>query len=389
MNPQSASLLLGTICLMTLAGCDRADPKPLAVQPEVIFINVAEQPVTLSSQLPARTSAYETSDVRPQVDGLVLARLFQEGDHVEAGQPLYRIDPAPYRTQEASAAASLRRAQAEIAATTGLARRYAELIKINAVAAQDLENAQMAANQSIADVAAQRAALNNARINLGRTVIKAPISGRIGRSAITTGALVSAAQPGALATIQRLDPIFIDVQQSSTDVLRLRRQLLAGQLASPGGIAHVRLIMEDGSPYPHLGALKFIDVTVDPATGSQTIRAVFPNPDRLLLPGMFVRAEIVEGTQTRGILIPQQAVSRNTRGEPTALIVGKNDKLQLKTLTAPRTVGSSWLVSAGLSPGDRLVVEGAQSLQPGAAVRPVPQQNGDGSRTIPTQAQRR
>lgn len=358
--------------MAALFGCSSAGPQVAASGPaEVQFVTVAEQPVTLATELPARTSAFETSDVRPQVDGLVTARLFQEGDHVQQGQPLYRIDPAPYAAQVASAQASLQRARAQIASSSGLARRYAELVKINAVAPQDFENARTGAQQASADVASAEATLRSARINLARTLIKAPISGRIGRSTITTGALVSAAQPLPLTTIQRLDPIYVDIQQASTDVLRLRRQFLAGDF-SEGGVAHIRLTMEDGSAYPQLGLIKFTDVTVDPSTGSQTIRAEFPNRDGLLLPGMFVRAKLVEGTRIRAITIPQQAVTRNNRGEPTALVIAPDGKLALRVLTAPRTVGQSWLITNGLRPGDRVVVEGAQALQPGSPVKAIP-----------------
>ncbi len=364
------------IPFLALVACGQGAAPPSGGPPQVSFVTVAEQPVTLSTVLPGRTSAYETSDVRPQVDGLVLARLFEEGEHVGAGQPLYRIDPAPYEAQAANARAALARARAEIASSAGLARRYGELVKINAIAVQDFENARTSAEQARADVAAQQAALRSAQINLGRTTIKAPIAGRIGRSAITTGALVAASQAAPLATIQRLDPIFVDIQQSSADLLRLRQQMLAGALVDSSGTAHVRLTLEDGTVYPETGTLKFADVTVDPATGSQAIRAVFPNPNRLLLPGMFVRAELVEGTRTKAILVPQQAVSRDERGQPTVLVVGADGKLQQRTLTAPRTVGTDWLVTAGIKPGDKVVVEGAQTLQPGAAVKAVPFREG-------------
>lgn len=364
------------LSLMALAGCGQGAQQAQPTPPQVAYITITEQPVTLSTVLPARTSAYETSDVRPQVDGLILARLFQEGDDVKAGQPLYRIDPAPYQAQAANARAALANARAQIAATAGLARRYGELVKINAVAVQDFENAQASAQQAQASVAAQEATLRNATINLERTTIRAPIAGRIGRSTITTGALVSAGQTSALTTIQRLDPIFVDVQQSSADLLRLRQEMLSGQIATSDGIAHVRLTLEDGSVYPQTGTFQFADVTVDPSTGSQAIRAKFPNPQRLLLPGMFVRAEVVEGTRTKAILIPQQAVTRDTRGQATVFVIGADNKLQARTLQAPRTVGTNWLVTGGVKPGERVVVEGPPTLQPGASVTPVPKQEG-------------
>ena len=355
-----------------LAACGQAPQQPQAGPPQVAFVTVAAKPVTLSSELPGRTNAYETSEVRPQVNGLVLARLFQEGDMVRQGQPLYRIDPSPYEAQVASASAALTRARAAIASSNALARRYGELVKINAISRQDFENATTQSQQAQADVAAQAAALRTAQIDLGRTTVKAPITGRIGRSTFTTGALVTAAQTEPLTVIQRLDPIYVDIQQSSADLLKLRQQILAGQVSRGGSDARVRLKLEDGTTYGPEGTLKFTDVTVDPATGSQTIRAVFPNPRGLLLPGMFVRAELVEGTRANAILVPQRAVTRDEKGQPLVMVVGADGKLQPRTLTAPRTVGQDWLVTAGLKPGDKVVVEGAQNLQPGTPVKAVP-----------------
>jgi membrane fusion protein (multidrug efflux system) len=349
-------------------GGEQAAP---AGPPEVGVVTVRQEPVQLSSELPGRTSAYETSDVRPQVNGLILERLFNEGDQVSKGQALYRIDPAPYAAQVASARAALGRARAAIASTSALARRYGELVKINAISRQEAENAVVAAQQAQADVAAQQAALQSAQIDLARTTIRAPISGRIGRSTYTTGALVSAAQADALTTIQRIDPIFVDIQQSSADVLRLRQQMLSGEMSRAGGAARVRLKLEDTSAYPQEGVLKFTDVTVDPTTGSQVVRAQFPNAGGLLLPGMYVRAEMVEGTRANGMLVPQGAVTRDEKGNPTVLVVGAQNKVEMRKLTAPRTVGTNWLVTAGLKPGDKVVVEGLQNLRPGAAVKPV------------------
>jgi membrane fusion protein (multidrug efflux system) len=362
----------GLALLLAACGSPQEQGPAAAPPPQVSYITVTSQPVTLSSELPGRTSAYETSDVRPQVNGLVLARLFQEGDMVRKGQPLYRIDPAPYQAQVASARAAVTRARAAIASTAALARRYNELVKINAISRQEAENAVTGAQQAQADVAAQQAALRNAEIDLARTTIRAPISGRIGRSAFTTGALVTASQTEPLTTIQRLDPIFVDIQQSSAEVLNLRQQVIQGELNRGSGDARVRLKLENGSIYPQEGTLKFTDVSVDPATGSQVIRAVFSNPRGLLLPGMFARAELVEGTKSAAILIPQLAVSRDERGNPTTMVVGADGKLQLRTLTAPRTIGTKWLVTAGLKPGDKVVVQGAQGLRPGMAVKGVP-----------------
>ena len=354
-----------------LSACGKPE-QPAAPPPQRVgFVTVAEQPVTLTTELPGRTTAYETSEVRPQVNGLITARLFEEGQQIRKGQALYRIDPSPYQAQVASARAAVTRAQASIASSRALARRYGELVKINAIARQDFENAQTTANQASADVAAQRAALRTAQIDLGRTTITAPIAGRIGASVFTTGALVSAAQANALTTIQRLDPIFVDLSQSSADLLRLRQQMLSGAV-SRGGDARVRLKLEDGSTYPVEGTLKFAAVTVDPATGSQTIRAVFPNRQGLLLPGMYVRAELVEGTQAAAILVPQRAVTRDEQGRPSVLVVGAGNKAEPRLLTTSRTAGDNWIVTGGLKPGDKVIVEGTMTLRPGAVVTPVP-----------------
>jgi membrane fusion protein (multidrug efflux system) len=339
-------------------------PSPVGV------ITVAEQPVTLSAELPGRTSAYETSDVRPQVDGIVRARLFTEGDYVRAGQPLYRIEPATYEAKAANARAALGRAKASTIGAEGQVRRYAELLKRNFVSRQLYENAVSAAGEARADVQAQAAALRSAQIDLDRTVVRAPISGRIGRSLFTTGALVRAGQDQPLTTIQRLDPIYVDIQQSSADLLRLREQTLAGEVAKDR--APVRLQLETGSMYPLTGTLSFADVTVDQETGSQTIRAVFPNPQHLLLPGMFVRGQLSQGIQSRGILVPQRAVSRNERGQPTVLVVGKNNMAELRVIQADRSVGDSWLVTGGLKPGEQVIVEAGPLLRPGVPVKPQP-----------------
>jgi membrane fusion protein, multidrug efflux system len=340
--------------------------------PQVGVVEVREQSVELSTELPGRTSPFETSDVRPQVNGLILKRLFVEGDMVRAGQPLYKIDPSPYEAQAANARAGVARAQATIASTAALARRYGELVRINAISRQDAENAAASSNQARADVAAQRAALRTAQIDLARTTVKAPISGRIGRSTFTTGALVTASQTEALTTIQRLDPIYVDIQQSSADLLRLRQQISSGALSRNGSDARIRLKLEDGSLYPLTGTLRFADVTVDPATGSQVIRAVFPNPRGLLLPGMFVRAELVQGTQASALVVPQRAVSRDEKGQPTVMVVGPDSKLAQRVLTAPRTVGDNWIVTSGLKPGDKVVVEGGMTAMPGTVVKAVP-----------------
>ncbi|MFG6284053.1 efflux RND transporter periplasmic adaptor subunit [Sphingomonas sp. S6] len=370
----AATLALALVLGGTLTGCGgKGQQQQQAPQgpPTVGYAVVREQPVTLTTELPGRTTAFETSEVRPQVNGLIRARLFTEGDMVRAGQPLYRIDSAPYQAQVASARAALARARAAIASSEALARRYGELVKINAIARQEYENAQTSAQQARADVAAQQAALRTAQIDLARTTIRAPISGRIGRSVFTTGALVSASQTEALATIQRLDPVYVDIQQSSADLLKLRQQIMDGQLLRDGN-APVKLTLEDGTAYGPQGTLRFADVTVDPTTGSQVIRALFPNPNGLLLPGMFVRASLVQGIKQNGMLVPQRAVTRDEKGQATAMVIGADGKVQPRSLQTTRTIGDSWLVTGGLKPGDKVIVEGGMMLRPGMPVKGEP-----------------
>ncbi|MHA6717963.1 efflux RND transporter periplasmic adaptor subunit [Sphingomonas sp. RS6] len=359
---------------LALAACGGQPQQPQQGQagpPPVSYVTIKQQAVPLTSELPGRLTPYESSEVRPQVNGLILERLFTEGDMVRQGQPLYRIDPAPYRASVASARAALARAKAAIASNDALARRYGELVKINAISKQEYENAVTSAQQARADVAAQEAALRTAEIDFARTTIRAPISGRIGRSVYTTGALVSASQADALTTIQRLDPIYVDIQQSSADLLKLRQQIMAGKIARDGN-AKVKLILEDGSTYGPQGTLRFADVTVDETTGSQVIRALFPNPDGLLLPGMFVRAHLVEGTQQNAMLVPQRAVSRDERGNPIVLVVGAQNKIEPRPIQTSRTAGENWVVTGGLKPGDKVIVEGAMMLRPGMPVTPQP-----------------
>ena len=332
---------------------------------------VREQPVTIPIELPGRTAAFEVSDVRPQIDGLIRQRLFTEGDYVREGQPLYRVDPVTYETRVASAEAGVARARATVGSTGAQARRYAELVALNAISRQQYDDALAAANLARAEVGVQQATLRAARIDLARAVVRAPISGRIGRSLYTTGALVTAGQANPLATIQRLDPIFVDIQYSSADLLQLRQQLQTGQLAWDG-TAPVRLRLETGGFYPLEGRLRFADVTVDPATGSQTIRCVFPNPQGLLAPGMFVRADIVGLTQARAILIPQSAVSRDPRGRATVQVVGRTNRVEVRPVLVDRAIGASWLVTGGLRPGERVIVEGGMMLRSGASVAPQP-----------------
>jgi len=366
-----AFVLLAAWFLYPRPTAQTAPPPPTPVG----IIVVSEQPVTLTTELPGRTSAYETSDVRPQVDGIIRARLFTEGDYVRAGQPLYKIDPIPYEARVANAQAALAKAQASTIGAEGQVRRYAELVKRDFVSKQLYDDALAAAGAARADVKAQAATLRSAQIDLDRTTVRAPISGRIGRSMFTTGALVKAGQDDPLSTIQRLDPIYVDIQQSSADLLRLREQTIAGQVSADR--APVRLQLETGTMYPLVGTLSFADVTVDQTTGSQTIRAVFPNPQHLLLPGMFVRGQLSQGIQSRAILIPQRAVSRDDRGRPTVMIVGKNNMAELRVIQADRTSGDNWVATGGLKPGDKVIVDAGPLLRPGIPVKPQLSRAGD------------
>jgi membrane fusion protein (multidrug efflux system) len=374
-SARPAFIALAALTALSLAACGA--PKGGGPQgggtPEVGVVTLQAAPVTLTTELPGRTSPYEVSDVRPQVSGIVKARLFKEGSAVKAGQLLYRIDPAPYQAAYDQAKAQLANAVANVATTQNKAQRYADLVKINAVSRQDLDDAQAAYKSAAAGVQQQKAALESAKINLDYTRVTAPIGGRIGASAVTVGALVTAQQTTALATIQRLDPIYVDVTQSASDELRLRRELAGGQVRNDGaaGLA-VRLKLDDGSDYGREGRLQFTDVTVDQASGAVTLRAVFPNPEGLLLPGLYVRALVVEGVQEGGILAPQQGVSRDDKGQPTALVVDGAGRAQLRELRTSRQMGNQWLVTDGLKSGDRLIVEGLLNAKAGQPVRAVP-----------------
>jgi membrane fusion protein (multidrug efflux system) len=327
----------------------------------------------LTTELPGRTSAYLIAEVRPQVGGIIQKRLFTEGSDVKEGEVLYQIDPAVYQATYNSAKAALARAEANLIPIRLKAGRYAELVKINAVSQQDYDDANAALKQAEADVEAGKAAVEIARINLAYTKVTAPISGRIGRSSVTNGALVTASQPAALATIQQLSPIYVDVTQSSAELLRLKQNLASGLLKSNGAAqARVRLILEDGSPYPLQGTLKFSEVTVDQSTGSITLRAIFPNPKHMLLPGMFVRAILEEGVNEHAILVPQRGVTRNPAGNAMVMVVGSEEKVEPRVIKVPRTVGENWLVSEGLKAGDRVILEGLQKARPGTPVKAVP-----------------
>jgi len=359
------------VLLLALASCGPKGPGgPPGGAPEVGVVVVRTEPVALTAELSGRTSAFLVSEVRPQVGGVITARLFQEGAYVRAGQPLYQIDPATYRASLQSAEAGLAQARAAYGTAKLKADRYKDLVTINAVSRQDNDDAQAAAQQAAANVQAQRAAVDQARINLGYSRVVAPISGRIGKSSVTPGALVTASQATALATVQNLDKIYVDVTQSAAELLKLRRDLAAGQIGGPTS-AQARLILEDGTIYPIPGKLEFADVTVDPGTGSVGLRAVFPNPDGTLLPGLYVRARISKGVVDAGVLAPQAAVTRDPKGQASVLVVGAGNKAETRALTIAQTVGDKWLVTAGLKAGDRVVVDGLQKAQPGAVVKPV------------------
>jgi len=355
-----------------ISGCGPGRPRENQ-PPEVGIVVLTPQSVPLTAELPGRTDPYATSDVRPQVTGILKSILFREGGLVRAGQPLYQIDPAPYQAAYDSAKAALANAEAAVVTAKLKANRYAALLKETAIANQDYDDAEATYKQDVANVAQQKANLKTARINLDYTRITAPITGRIGRSLVTPGALVTANQTTALATIQTLDPIYVDMNQSSSELVKLEQAAAAGHLTDRSqATARATLELEDGTPYQHDGTLQFSEVTVDPTTGAVVLRAVFPNPEGLLLPGMYVRATIIEGIATNAILAPQQGVSRNEKGEPTALIVDSHGIARLRVLEAPRAVGSNWLVTAGLAAGDRLIVEGLQKAQPDKPVRAVP-----------------
>ena len=341
--------------------------------PEVSVITIAPQAVTLTSELSGRTTAFLIADVRPQVSGIVKARLFTEGGDVKAGQTLYQIDAAPFEAALASAKATLAKAEANVQTLKLKAARYDELAGIDAVSKQDRDDTLASLKQGLADVEAGKAAVRTAQINLDYTRVSAPISGRIGRSSVTPGALLTANQETSLATVQQLDPIYVDVTQTSAELLQLRDELAAGTLQGvKNGQAKVKLLLENGSTYPLEGTLQFSEVSVDQGTGSVTLRAVFPNPQRRLLPGMYVRAVVDRGVSNKAILAPQAAVSRDAKGHATAMVVDGNGKVQARALTAPQMVGDNWLVTSGLAAGDKLVVDGLQSIQPGATVKPVP-----------------
>lgn len=354
---------------LTLSGCSKPEKKPPPT-PEAGFVTVKTEAVPLTVELAGRTAAYETSEVRPQVSGIVRERLFTEGSIVRAGQVLYRIDASLYRAAAAQAQANLQNANAAQEAAKARADRYRPLAKIEAVSQQDLTDATATSRQAGAAVAQNRAALDTANINLRFTQITAPITGRIGRSLVTTGALVTSAQADPMTTIQRLDPMFVDIQQSSADLLALRRALASGGLGMSS--AAVRLTLEDGSEYGPVGTVQFAEAMVDVNSGSVTLRARFPNPNGLLLPGMYVRAKLAQGVVQDAMLVPQQGVSRDAKGGATVLVIGADNKVAQRIVVASRVIGDKWLITKGLRTGEHIVTEGLLLIKPGQKVKPVP-----------------
>jgi membrane fusion protein (multidrug efflux system) len=372
-NPsKSPALAAAAAALLVMAGCgpDVSGPPPL---PEVGVVTLASRAIEITDELPGRTTAFRVAEVRPQVTGIVKRRFFTEGAEVKAGQQLFQIDAGSYRAALSSAQAALQRAEAQAVAARLLEERYAPLIAANAVSKQENDEAIAARARAEADVASARAAVDAARINVVYTQVLSPISGRIGRTLVTEGALVTSEQENPLATVQQLDPIYVDIAQSSTEMLRLQRQLESGQLVQDDKDgAEVVLSLEDGSTYAERGRLKVSEASVDPGTGSVTLRAVFPNPRRELLPGMFVRARLSQGMRTAAILVPQRGITRTPAGAASALVVGRDGKVEERVVTADRAIGDAWLVTAGLAAGDRVIVDGLQKVKPGVAVKAVP-----------------
>jgi membrane fusion protein (multidrug efflux system) len=361
---------VGVALLLSACGKEQSGPPP---PPEVGVFTLQPRNIAITDQLPGRTTAFRVAEVRPQVTGIVQRRLFTEGAEVKAGEQLFQIDAGAYRAALSSAEAALKRAEAQAVTAKLLEERYAPLIAANAVSKQENDEAIASRARAEADVAAAKAQVDSARINLVYTQLLSPINGRIGRALVTEGALVTSGQPAALATVQQLDPIYVDITQSSTELLRLQRQLANGELVkNDKNEAEVALTLEDGTPYTERGRLKVSEVSVDPSTGSVTLRAVFPNPRRELLPGMFVRAQLTRGTRQAALLVPQRGVSHNSKGEATVVVVESDNKVAERVVTADRAIAGEWLITAGLKPGDRVVLDGLQKVKPGAVVKPVP-----------------
>jgi len=371
-----AKVSVPALLALALVGCDGKDNAgsngPSAQgRTQVGVVTVHPQSVAITAELPGRTSASLIAEVRPQVGGLIKERLFKEGGEVKAGEPLYQIEPSSYQAAYDSAVASLQKAEAAVPSAEAKVERYTGLIKQNAVSKQDYDDAIASLAQAKADVAAARASVDTARINLEFTKITAPIGGRIDKSALTPGALVTASQDTALTTIRTLDPINVDVTQSSTNLLNLREAIREGRIKISGDNVAVRLKLDNGTTYPHAGRLEFSSAYVDETTGTYSVRAQFPNPERLLLPGMYVHAVVEEGVAPNSFLVPQRGVTRNTKGEAVALVANAQNKIEQRVLTVARSVGNSWLVEAGIGDGDRVVVEGSQFVRTGQDVTAI------------------
>ncbi|AZC23079.1 MULTISPECIES: efflux RND transporter periplasmic adaptor subunit EmhA [Pseudomonas] len=372
-KPAVTALVTAVALASLLSGCKKEEAAPAPQAPQVGVVTLQPQAFTLTSELPGRTTAFRIAEVRPQVNGIILKRLFKEGGDVKEGQQLYQIDPSIYE-------ATLKSAEANLQSTKSISDRYKQLVSEQAVSRQEYDTA-------VANRLQSEASLQNAQINLRYTKVLSPLTGRIGRSSVTEGALVSNGQATAMAVIQQLDPIYVDVTQSSVELLELRRELESGRLQKVGdNAAKVKLTLEDGSQYKLDGKLEFSEVSVDETTGSVTLRAVFPNPEHTLLPGMFVHAQLQAGVNSAAILAPQQGVTRDLKGAPTALVVGADNKVELRQLKASRTVGSQWLVEDGLKAGDRLITEGLQFVKPGIEVKASEATNVPAKNPAPAQA---
>jgi len=357
------------VCAALLTGCDgQENPQQHAQAPQVSVHIVKSAPLAVTTELPGRTDAYRVAEVRPQVSGIILHRNFTEGSDVKAGESLYQIDPATYQAAYDNAKGELVKAQAAANIAHLTVKRYVPLVGTQYVSKQEYDQAVATAQQADASVVAAKAGVESARINLAYTKVTSPINGRIGKSSVTEGALVTNGQATALATVQQLDPIYVDVTQSSSDFMRLKQQTSLQK----GDTSSVELLMENGQPYPLKGTLQFSDVTVDESTGSITLRALFPNPQHMLLPGMFVRARIDEGTQPDAILVPQQGVPRTPRGDATVLVVNEKNQVESRTVVAPQAIGDRWLITEGLKNGDRVIISGLQKVRPGVTVVAIP-----------------
>jgi membrane fusion protein (multidrug efflux system) len=371
LNFNSNALTAILLCSLSLTACNREpQARPAPPMPEVSTVTVVEQSILLTTELPARTTPFRIAEIRPQVSGLIQKRLFTEGTELSVGQALYQIDSAPLKAALANAKAALGRAEANLSALQLRANRYQEALMDKSVSQQDADNAQAALKQTQADIAYYKASVETAQINLGYATISAPISGRIGKSMVTDGAIVTAYQPTSLATIQQLDPMYVDIPISTQSLAQLKHG--SAQNVTDNPLNTVQLKLEDGSLYPIEGTLQFQDISVEPSTGSVLLRAIFPNPEGTLLPGMFVRAIVKESLNQQAILIPQQTVARDPKGNPITLIVDTNGSVAQRSLSIDRPVGNQWLVTAGLQAGEHIIAEGMQKVRPGSTVKEVP-----------------